>query len=350
MNTILLRMHADFSRANCPQQRSGSKWQAFRLWDEPAVVHVSIRDWQAHQLALAGACANLEDLVRLIDLHAGPLALIAAMQFLITCICRPSPAVTGSASEQSARSRFDHMESMGHAASRPNTHSAEADIRELPPANSDSPSVAPDSDCACKPSTYMCAPCAWRGLLQLEAMLASWPSSRSAVSVRTWRLGELQPLAGWRTHDRMSSVRPHLSPAAAQLLPNQLTRLSICCMPLDVESHLGGGVFLFLHVTVWDAPLNCLNMKPKPWVGRRWAGHARPRVSEMGTMQRLVSAGVIHTRGAAHNSMVSIHGAGHLELIAPGLPAGCHQDGPGACTNSIACHARPILLAYMDPA
>lgn len=206
IQTMLQKLHADLSRSNCPQRSSDSKWQAFSLWNEPAIVHVSIRDWQRHQEALAESCASLEDLVRLIDLHAGPLALIAAIQFLITCICRPSSAVPGSSSELSARSRFEQMEATSCTSPCQNTQSPTADSGEVDVPSSDVASQLVNT-CTCSPGTHLCPHCAWQALLQLEAMLTTCSSSSSPVTLRTWRLGELQPLAGWRTRDRMSSVR-----------------------------------------------------------------------------------------------------------------------------------------------
>lgn len=191
LQSLMKKIDADFSRANCPQQQESSKWQKFRIWDEPAIIHVPVREWQDHQQCLQDLRARPHDLVRLIELHPGPLAVVAAIHFLITCICRPSRTVPGSASEQAARYIFEHMEStMSHE-----QQSTDSESSRLP--------THATSDFA--------GPCieqkwAWEGLQQLEAQLNKWPGSTTAVSLRTWRLGELQPLAGWRTRDRMSSV------------------------------------------------------------------------------------------------------------------------------------------------
>lgn len=222
---MLLKLHADLSRSNCPQRSSHSKWQAFSLWNEPAIVHVSIRDWQRHQEALAESCASLEDLVRLIDLHAGPLALIAAIQFLITCICRPSSAVPGSSSELSARRRFEQMESNSCTSACHNYPTPMADSGEVALSSSDLASQ-PVGTCSCTQGTAMCPHCAWQALRSLEPRLATTPSSGSPVTLRTWRLGELQPLAGWRTRDRMSSVRSTHEPPGCGVVLSRLQHLA----------------------------------------------------------------------------------------------------------------------------
>eukprot|EP00892_Ulva_mutabilis_P003432 jgi/Ulvmu1/1460/UM011_0190.1 len=206
MQTLLQSLHSDLSRTNCPQQSPSSKWRAFRLWDEPAVVQVSIRDWQAHQQALQSSHASLEDLLRLVDLHAGPLAPLAAMQFLITRICMPSLAVAGSDSAAAARTQLHMLDNATPASAQQQQHSASGCSTERAPLRLDSGSTAAGVPCVCSTATGMCCHCAWQALQRLEARVATSPSGSCPVFLRTWRLGELQPLAGWRTRDRMSSV------------------------------------------------------------------------------------------------------------------------------------------------
>lgn len=172
---------------NLAPHRSGAL-TAFRIWPDKEPVRVYVREWQVVQHDLFAVQASVEDLQRLLALQPGPLATLAVMHYFRTCrsqralIPHPNPQCSPT------MSRFPSF--------------------DIATRKSSSILCGAFDGRHCKCTRYgMDGNCASMGLRWLRESLPHRIGDHLQLTLRLWHLGPLEPLGGWRTRDRMSTVR-----------------------------------------------------------------------------------------------------------------------------------------------
>lgn len=162
----------------------GGAFTAFRIWPDQEPVRVHVREWQVVQHDLFAIQASIEDLQRFLALQPGPLATLAAMHYLRTCLGQRSPIP-----QSNPRHSFNKSLS-----------------RSCITANGCTLVCGAVHRCNC--TRYgMDNKCVQMGLHWLRETLPHRPGDQLQLTLRLWHLGPLEPLGGWRTRDTMSSVR-----------------------------------------------------------------------------------------------------------------------------------------------